>query len=367
MVKRWWIAGLVAVVTIALCAHGAIRHVTGAEYIEKHLAAAIASANGVNRVAIGSSKFSLWHASYVAENLEFLPDTLLMAHDTHAGTLTRTRYAVTASSLRVHGIDRWALLRGGIVADSVTIHGARIDVSLDRTAGLRPPAKHATLPHVSFQAIDRPIRIGVLRVTDTEIAYSETAKDGGRPGTIRFTDFWATVYNVTNDSSRMTSSTPCTIDVRARIAGAGQLDATFGYDLLSPRLSMTYRGTVARMGTASLNELLVDLEGIRITSGFIDSTSFDFRVSDDVARGKMQILYRGLDVELLDKVTMNRGVVARFQTFMLNETKLSQSNPTNDRTPARTATIRRERTPETPLLKFVWESLREGLLSTIGM
>ncbi len=365
--RRWWIAGFVAVLAVVLFAFGAVRHFTGAGYIEKKLSTAIAAADGVNRVRIGSSNFSPLRESFVARDLEFQPDTLLLAQRTQAGTLPRTRYSITASSLRVHGIRFWQLLRGRIVADSVAVDGARIDVYLDRTAAPAPPAVPATLPHVSFQSIDRPIRIGVIRVTDSGIIYSERAKDGSRPGAIRFTDLWATAYNVTNDSTRMTPSTPCTIDIRTRVAGAGRLNATFGYDLLSSRLNLTYRGTVARMRADPLNELLVNLEGIRITNGVIDSTWFDFKVSEDVARGKVQVLYRDFDFELLDKITLDRGFAARLQTFIADKSKLNRANPTDDRTPAKVVPILRERTPESSLFKFLWETLREGILTTLGV
>ena len=290
-----------------------------------------------------------------------------MQNKSKQGTPTRTRYSVNVSSLRVHGIHRWSLLRGRIDADSIAIDGARIGVYLDRTAGPPPPVKPAILPHTSFREIDRRVRIDVIRVTNSEIGYSEKAKDGTRPGTIRFTDLWATVYNVTNDSTRMTATTPCTIDLRTRIAGAGRLNATFDYDLLSPALSMKYRGTVARMSADPLNELLVDLEGIRITSGVVDSTWFDFEVRDDMASGKVQVLYRDLSFEVLDKVTLDRGLLARFQTIMVDKTKLKDSNPPDDHTPATVAAVLRERPPQTNLLKFVWETLREGILSTLGI
>ena len=365
--RRWWIAGLVAVLAAVLFAFGALRHFTGAEYIEKRLSTAITSAHGQNRVTIGSSNFSPLRGSFVARDLKLLPDTLLFAQETKAGTPSRTRYSVTASSLRVHGIRFWPLLRGRIVADSVAIDGARVDVYLDRTAGTAPPAKPATLPHASFQSIDRPIRIDIIRLTNAGISYSEKAKDGGTPGTMRFTDLWATVYNVTNDSTRMTPSTPCTIDLRARIAGAGRLDATIGYDLLSPRLNMTYRGTVARMRAEPLNELLVNLEGIQITNGVIDSTWFDFKVTDDVARGTMEVLYRDFEFQLLDKVTLDRGLAARLQTFIADKTKISHANPTDDQTPPRVVAVLRERAPESKLLRFLWDTLREGILSTLGI
>ena len=363
--RRWLIAGLAALLAVVLIAYGAMRHFTGAEYIGNKLSTAIASAGGVNRVRIGSSSFNPLVGSFVAKDLECLPDTLLLAQRTQAGKPAQTRYSVTASSLRVDGIRLWPLLRGRLVADSVAVDGARVDVYLDRTAGPAPPEEPATLPHVSFQSIARPIRIDTIRVTNTEIGYSEKAKDGSRPGRIRFTDLWATVYNVTNDSTRMTSATPCTIDLRTRIAGAGRLEATLGYDLLSPRLSITYRGTVAGMRAEPLNEMLVNLEGIRIKNGVIDSTWFDFKVREDVARGKMQVLYRDLDFEMLDKVTRDRGLGSRLQTFM-TKAKLSHANPTDDRTPPRVVTVLRERPPESSLFGFLWETLREGILTTLG-
>jgi hypothetical protein len=360
------IAGLVAAVAVVLLAYGAVRHFTGGEYIEKKLSAAIVSANGVNQVRIGSSSFGPIRGSFVARDLEFLPDTLLLAQRTRAGTPPRTRYSVTASSLRVHGVRFRHLLRGRIVADSAAVDGARVDVYLDRTAAPQPPVKPATLPHVSFQSIDRLIRIDIIRVTNTGISYSERAEDGSKPGTIRFTDLWATFYNVTNDSTRMTPATPCTIDLRTRIAGAGRLEATFGYHLLSSRLNVTYRGNVARMRAEPLNELLVNLNGIRITNGVIDSTWFDIKVSEDVARGNVQVLYRDFEMEMLDKVSLDRGLGARLQTFIADKTKLNHANPTDDRTPARVVPILRERTPEVPFFKFLWETLREGILSTLG-
>jgi len=365
--RRWRIAGLVAVLAVVLLVHGAVRHFTGAEYIAKQLSTAIASANGVNRVRIGSSSFSLLGRSFVARDLEFLPDTLLLAQRRQAGMPPRTRYSVTASSLRVQGIRLWPLLRGRIAADSVAVDGARVDVYLDRTAGPAPPVKPATLPQVSFQSIGRPIRIDIIQITNSEIVYSEKAKDGSRPGRIRFTDLWATVYNVTNDSTRMTPATPCSIDLRTRIAGAGRLDATFGYDLLSARLSMTYRGTVARMRAEPLNDMLVNLEGIQITNGVIDSTWFDFKVSEDVARGKMQVLYRDLEFEMLDKVTLERrGLATSLLTLVTDKGNLSHANPVDDRTPARVVAITRERPPESPLFAFLWATLREGIVSTLG-
>jgi hypothetical protein len=122
------------------------------------------------------------------------------------------------------------------MANSISVDSAVVDVSVVRIAGPRPPKKPATLPQVSFQALGRPVRIDAIRLTNSSITYSETSGDGSRPGTIRFSDMTMTISDLTNDSARMTATTPCTIHVSTLLNEAGRLDATFGYDLLSPPL-----------------------------------------------------------------------------------------------------------------------------------
>jgi hypothetical protein len=267
----------------------------------------------------------------------------------------------------VQGIHVWPLLHRKIMIGSISLDGARVDISTVRVARIKPPPKPAILPQVSFQKLGMPVRINMIRLTNSIMTYSEVAKDGSRPGTIRFSDMDMKISNVTNDSTLMTSGTPCTIHVSTLLNEAGRLDATFGYDLLSPKLSMTCRGTVSRMQAAPLNELLENLNGIKITSGVVDSTRFDFKIGgDDVARGTVEVLYHDLNIQMEDKVTLEQNLMARLKSFVNDKAKMHDKNPTDDK-PVTVATIARPRTPQTQLIKFLWESLREGILTTLGV
>jgi hypothetical protein len=131
---------------------------------------------------------------------------------------------------------------------------------------------------------------------------------------------------------------------------------------------MTCRGTVSRMKAEPLNELLENLCGIKITSGVVDSTWFHFKVDgDDVARGEVNVLYHDLNIQLQDKITLDQGLMSRLKSFINDKAKMHGSNPTDKDKPATVATIARERTPQTPLIKFLWETLREGILTTLGI
>jgi hypothetical protein len=370
--RNVWIIGLVAVLVLVMVAFGVQRHFTSTAYIEKSLNTALASGKSVNRIQIGSSRFNLLRGSFVADHVEFVPDSTLLAQRIEDGKPPRTRNSIIVSSLRIDGIHVWPLLQRKIIINSITLEDASFDIATVRKPGAKPapnpsPAP-AVLPQVSFQSIGVPVRINMIRLTNSNMTYSETARDGARPGTIRFSDMHTKISNVTNDSTLMTAGTPCTIHVSTLLNESGRLDATFAYDLLSPKLSMTCRGTVSRMNAKPLNELLENLNGIKITGGVVDSTQFDFKIEgDDVARGTVQVLYHDLDIQMEDKVTLEQNLMARLKTFINDKAKMNGSNPNGENQPVTVVTIARERTPQTPLIKFLWETLREGILTTLGV
>jgi hypothetical protein len=370
--RHVWIIVLVTALVLALVGMGVERHFTSAAYIEKSLNTTLASGKSVNRIKIGSSRFSLLGGTFSARDFEFVPDTTLIAQRIKDGKPVRSRSSIIVSSLRVQGIRFWPLLHRKIIIDSITLDDAQFDIATIRKPGPKPAPnpnpKAATLPQVSFQAIGMPVHINMIRLTNSIMTYSEVARDGSRPGTIRFSDMDAKISNVTNDSTLMTAGTPCTIHVSTLLNEAGRLDATFGYDLLSPKLSMTCRGSVSRMSAKPMNELLENLNGIKITSGVVDSTCFDFKIDgDDVARGTVSVLYHNLNIQMEDKVTLDQNLMERFKSFVNDKAKMNESNPPDEDQLATVVTIARERAPQTPLIKFLWESLREGILTTLGV
>jgi hypothetical protein len=59
--------------------------------------------------------------------------------------------------------------------------------------------------------------------------------------------------------------------------------------------------------------------------------------------------------------------MARFKSFVNDKVKMNGSNPADEKTSVTIATIARARTPQTHLVKFLWETLREGILATLGV
>ncbi len=315
----------------------------------------------------GSIRGSSKEAALIVDSLRWEP-TVSDAAFRQRQAYRTDRYKTGFRKLTLQGVDYRGLLeQGRVFVASATVEAPQVDVYYDRTLPPKPVSGPATLPHQAFQSLGRPVRIDTIRMQHGSIRYSERAEDGVRPGTIRFENVWSSIYNVTNDSSRMTASTPAVIDARALLAGTGRLKAAIDYQLLAPRLNMAWRGSLGGMDARAFNEAFVDLEGLRVESGHVDSVWFDVKVEDNVASGALQVLYRDFKIEVLDKATRERGLRERIETLIANNLVLDSENLPDGDTPAKVAVLRNEKASDTPLFQFIWATLRRGLFQTLGL
>jgi hypothetical protein len=342
-----------------------IRHQTDAPALERRLLAALGSpADSLYRVRVGSSHLSILAGTYLATDIEIMPDSAAFSRRRQAGTAVQTHYAMRAGSFRVTGLDVWGFLWGSrFKALSAVADSLMMEIYLDRTAPV-PLDSLRLLPHESFRTIPVPVRVDTFRIQNGEIRYSERAIDGARPGMIRFANTHADLYNLTNDPRG--PNLPVVLDVRTLLAGSAPSAVILEYDFRAPKLNLDFRGTVRDLDATRLNDMTVNLEGLRLPSGHLDSAWFKFRVRDGVANGDMQLLYRHLEAEFVDKVTRKGGLSEWFKSLIANTFVVKGHNRRDGDHTVRTASIRGfARTPNLPLSKYVWYTLREGLFLTI--
>ena len=367
---RWWIAWIALAIIFVSAAGWGIRHVTSAQFIEARLSdAASRASEGLYRVTVGSSRFDLFGGTYVATNIDCSPDSLVLVEWEREKKRPRLPISLKATTLRVNGINVLALTRGRAIATSATFENLQFDAFLNRQVKAVRSGEPAALPHVSIRSLDRLVRIDTLVVKAAEASYSELAADGARAGMITFNDLEATFYNVTNDPLRMTPETPCNIGMRFLLAGEGRTNLGVQYDLLSQsdKLDLRYQGTIGPMNAKAFNQVLENLEGLRVTGGRLDSTWFEFDVKDDIARGKIQVLYHNLSFELRDKGSHEQSRGDHFRTFMMSHFKIRDANTPSDKGGAMIAQVHLARTPKTGFIKFLWQNIRDGLFETLGI
>ncbi|HEV8599369.1 MAG TPA: DUF748 domain-containing protein [Gemmatimonadales bacterium] len=358
------------VLLAAVCLLLVIAHLLAAwrldtAHVQRRLASAIAKrSDSLYLVRIGSARFSLLGRSLRITDFELLPDTAAFTRRARTRPGPHTRYLATAASVDLDGLGLWRFFRKDLAVRSIAIDSLRVEVEVDRTKP-RSPRAPAKLPHQFLQE-ERHTRIGQLRLTRSQVHFRQRASDGSRFGTLPFTEIEALISNVTTDPLRMSVGRPCEIDIHALFAGASRMFARFEYDLAAPQLNLAYHVSFGRMDARALNRFIVDLEGVRIREGQLDTAIFKIDVRDDLAQGELQLRYHDLEIETLDKVSRGRDLNDAVQSFLFNNFKLQTENPENDKPPF-SATIRYRRLPETPIFKFIWLTLRDGIFQTLDL
>lgn len=333
----------------ALAVHLIFAHYTSAGYVARHVAGVLGLPSDT-LVQIGATRLRPFTRSFRVSAL----------------TIVSENWEASVASLEVTGVHLGALLRGARIAAAATLEEPRLDARLDRRTASRTGATPWLL-HEAFRGMSRTVRVDTVRVRGGAVRYEEIAADGVRPGILVLDRIFATAYNVTNDPRRMSDSTRAVADVQMRLAGEGSVKGTLAYDLLAPSLTMRVRGTVGRMPGPAFNTILVDLEGIRVTSGTLDSAWFDVRVRDEAATGHLTMLYHDLGIELLNKVTHARSIGDRVQSFIGANFRLNRHNPSRDGAEPTTVPLARARGAEVALTRFIWETVREGVKTTLGL
>lgn len=315
---------------------------------------------------LGAGQGAKGDSTLSVEALRFAPsvsDTTFMRQ--HAYRVNRVRAG--ARRVEVEGIDyRRFVADGAVLASVARVDSLQVEVYRDNHLPERPHDPPPPMPHEVVQDLHQALRIDTVRVRNGDIRYAKRPEEVPETGTISFQDLWASLYNVTNDPDRMTASTPAVVEVWTEVNGAGRLRATLRLPLLASDLTFGMHGRLGPMDATAFNETFVNLGGVRIERGQVDSLWFEASVEQGVASGSLQSVYRTLEIETLDKATGRRGLRNRLKTVLVNGLALRSKNVPGEGA-LHTGRIRHEHSPDKSFFKFLWLTLRSGIYSLVGV
>lgn len=286
----------------------------------------------------------------------------------------RTFMALTVARVAAAGLDVSTFARGeGVEARKLEIDSVDLEIDMDKRPRRRPHrvgTREAPQQWLSNE-------FGTLAIDTITVTGGLTLRER-RPSqnvaTLSFNNIEATAANVRHVSGRRSSDEALTLVLSARLQNAGLLRASVEVPLDAPRLDMRYSGSLGAMNAAALNRFVEPAARVRITSGRVTSgIRFSVTVRDGLATGTITPLYDQLRVKVLRRETHgilgSRGffgaVARRAASFVANERMIRDDNPDNPGEQVRVGRINRRFAPGEKLPKFVWEGLRDGLLSVI--
>jgi len=340
-------------------------HLLFADDIQLRLAPHVYSAgtDSLYALHVGAVTASSKLQSIVLDTLRYAPrvdDETFMSRQ--ANQTNRLVSAIGFS--RIAGFDFRRLVdEQYLYARRVVVDSAFVDVFSDKRLPERP-VRPATMPHELLQRLPVRIRVDTIYVTRADVFYSEIRPDAVDRGSVSFEKTRAVVTDIRTDGTDVEK--PATLDVRTQLFGAPELHTQIRYWLQEPTLRITYTGTLDETDIEVANGVFFNLIGLRTTSGHVDNLWFDVEARGRLATGELRVLYNDLALEIRDMSGGRTTLVHRLATFIADDVKLKRSNPSDDGA-ARVAVIRHERAPDDRIIRFLWHSLRQGMLDTAGL
>ena len=197
--------------------------------------------------------------------------------------------------LRIRGIRQDSLLSGELVyIDSLTAADFRLRVVEDLSITLDRPAR--PMPIEALRKIGPRIVLKNARFPSTDIAYG-VVDSIMEPKTIHFSDGLVVLRNLDTEVNPG-DSTLAQID--ATFEETTPLHAEFRLSHGASGRDYSARGELGEYDVSRVNPLMRVAAGAIIEAGVIESLTYDASMQNDTIKGSMAMLYRNLDVKLVD-------------------------------------------------------------------
>ena len=223
-----------------------------------------------------------------------------------------------------------------------------------------PLPLHRKMPNELWRNLKLPVNVDTLLVRNANIFYHD--KTGDDRGKLNFRNANVLVLNLSNDSTRMTDTTPVRVFAAAQFMGTGDLSVALSIPLLSPNFYCPYQATLLNMPFSSINALIEAKNNVRIDEGFADKISVKALATNGITRGSVKIYYQGLKISVLKEESGDKNKLA---STIANLVIRNNSDDKSTDSPFRTADIVYRREAVDGFLRLLWRAAQSGLVNTL--
>lgn len=277
----------------------------------------------------------------------------------------QTLFIADMPQISIGGIDFRAILNGGhFNAGTAVIQDpfAEILVNMDRPykADSLPPK----MPNEALASIRESVSLDSIVIRNGKMRYSERVTEGGNPGVISFDGVNASVRGLAHHSKLPDTTI---IIAEGKFMNSAPMTLRLEIPLSSPTFSLHYSGSLGAMSANALNAFLEPCEHIRITSGTVQSATYDINVIDGKARGALRVKYDDLAISILNKKTGSAsGFWDQVASLYGKLFVIRGGNKRDSDGVLKLGMVRYNRQKEDYFLQFLWFSLRTGVARIVG-
>lgn len=252
---------------------------------------------------------------------------------------------IKAERLEAHHLDWQALQRNIIKADKILVFQPDISILKDRNRHPEPAAKKMPYEWKVGLAID------TLQIQEGNIVYSERAEGLDGVGSLNFDSLNMTALHFHN----FEESKPTDIKADMYFMNESRIDVALQMPLNTNTFEGKLTGSCSQIAFPRLNKMIAPIARFEAERGVIKKATFDAKIRDGHATGIFRITYNDLKVTLLKKKTNKER---KFLSGLLNT--VIDANVDN-----KEGKINYHREYNDSLLRYVWRTIRSGLISSM--
>lgn len=250
-----------------------------------------------------------------------------------------------AQQVEAHNLDWQALQRQLIKADKILVFNPDISILKDRNRHPEPSEKKMPYQWKIGLAID------TLKIEQGNIVYSERAEGLDGIGSLAFDSLNMMALNFHN----FEESKPAIIKADMYFMKESRIEIAMEMPLNTDTFEGNINGFCTEIEIPSLNKMISPIARFEATKGTIRRAEFDAKINDGYATGTFIITYDNLEITLLKK---NSNKKRKFLSGLLN-TVIDKN------VEGKEGKITYQREYNDSLLRYVWRTIRSGLISSM--
>lgn len=274
---------------------------------------------------------------------------------------------IDINQLEIQGIDfREIFEKNTYKAHKVLIDQMEMDVFRDkRLPELQNVFK--PMPQYIMENANAKVWLDSILILNSRVRYQEFSPGSQMPGGVSFEDLNVSLSPfVTSLPDEAHPVDSMNLQAVTWLMGEGEVDLQ-AHLFFAPKSPMDVTIQMGEMDLTKVNDILSKGAFVKARAGRVNSGDWSFRMDDDEVIGRMNFLYEGLKVDLVDSMTMAKGKgKLAIESFLAN-TLIKNNNPRKLFKNAVGSDIYVKRNQSKFIFSTWWKATLSGLKGSIGL
>lgn len=319
--------------------------------------------DGLYSILVQQLTASYTDSTLLLKSCQLIPNYTKKAFADMAGKQT-DRIKISAAGVNFNKMNvKLFFERNWFIASSLNIDSLHISAYRDKN-DIRKPVIAKSVQQL-LKGIPFYAAIDSIKINDAEIIYEETALGSAIPGKISFNGLNASITGFTSDSTLFSKYNALRLNATCKFMNKGKLKAHYSFPLNTDKTVFDCSGELTDMPLTEFNSMLEPGANVSIKDGTIDAMIFSFHAGEIESKGKMELRYHQLKIELINKKDDKAGKAKKVLSFLVNQFVLKEENPSKGK-PVRITEISYPRDPTRFIFSYTWKSILSGIKPAIG-